>query len=105
MENKIELLKCSQRILSKYKNTVKGNKDDSDELAIKKIHRNFLLGRTMYRRDDYEVRHFGKLVIKVDLDTYSVVDIINSKRQLGMTYFNPREKEELNKVLGIEVIK
>lgn len=102
MESKIELLKCSQRILSKYKNTVRGNSDDSDDIARKKIHRNFLLGRTMYRRDNYEVRHFGKLVIKIDLDTYNVVDIINSKRQLGMTYFNPKEKEDLNLLLGIK---
>jgi hypothetical protein len=102
MENKIELLNCSQRILDKYRDTVRGNKEDSYDLAKKKITRNYILGRTMYRRNNYEVRHFGKLVIKVDLDTYNVVDIINSKRQLGMTYFNPKEKEDLNLLLGIE---
>jgi hypothetical protein len=102
MENKTGLLNCSQRILDKYRDTVRGNKEDSYDLARKKITRNYILGRTMYRRNNYEVRHFGKLVIKVDLDTYNVVDIINSKRQLGMTYFNPKEKEDLNLLLGIE---
>lgn len=102
MQNKIELLKCSQRILDKYRKFVKGNKNDSDELIEKKILRNFILAEEKWREGNVVKRCFGKLEIIVDLRDMIVVNIHNNISSNKYNYINYYYKEQLNTLLGIE---
>jgi hypothetical protein len=99
----IELFKCSERIINKYKKKVRNNENTSNLDIQKKLTRNFILGTEMFRESDrYVQRYYGKLIILVDLETMKIIDIKNKRQKFNKIYINPREKEELNKLLKIE---
>ena len=101
----MELLNISDRILKKYKRTVKGN-EDLDVIAVrKKLTRNFLLGQDVHSDYNYKyvTRKFGKLYMQVNMHDYEIIDIQNrkSKNKINM-FINPVEKDRLNKLFKIE---
>ena len=100
----MELLNISDRILKKYKRTVKGN-EDLDVIAVrKKLTRNFLLGQDVHSDYNYKyvTRKFGKLYMQVNMHDYEIIDIQNrkSKNKINM-FINPVEKDRLNKLFEI----
>lgn len=97
----IELLNISERIYKKFKRSTRGNENISLIDCRKKLTRNFILGTSMFKDGDYEQRYFGKLLILCDLERKMIINIKNSKYRIGKVYINPREKYELNKLLGL----
>lgn len=104
MNNEIKLLNVSERIYEKYKRSVKNNQNITLDECRRKLTRNFLLGTNIMEDYDkqYIIRVYGKLRIFVDTNTFNVIDIQNRKIDRKRCYINPREKEELNKLLGLE---
>ena len=105
MNEEIKLLNISDRIFKKYKRSVKGNKDIDINTTRCKLTRNFILGKEVCQDYDYKyiTRRYGRLYIQVNMQTMEVVNIQN-KRNIKMinNYINTREKQELNKLLGLE---
>lgn len=104
MNKEIKLLNISDRIYNKYKRLVKGNKD-LDKLTVqKKLTRDYLLGEEKCSDYDnrYITRNYGKLYILIDTDSYCIIDIQNRKYKPKSIFINPREKRDLNRLLGLE---
>ena len=104
MNKEIKLLNISDRIYNKYKRLVKGNKE-LDKLTVqKKLTRDFILGEEKCSdyNNRYITRNYGKLYILVDMNEYCVIDIQNRKGKPKSIFINPREKQDLNKLLGLE---
>lgn len=103
MIKEIELLNVSERIYEKYKRSVKNNQNITLDKCRRKLTRNFLLGTNIMEDYDkqYIIRSYGKLRIFVDTNTLNIIDIQNRKIDRKRCYINPREKEELNKLLGL----
>lgn len=104
-KNKMHPMTISKDALGKYKLMVKGNGDISDDLAARKITRNWLLG-TRAKSDDkrFEVRDYGFLTITQDKSTKAIVDI-NNKAYIvtnnNVAYIDEKKKAMLNFRLGI----
>lgn len=104
MIKEIQLLNVSERVYEKYKRSVKNNEDTSLDTCRRKLTRNFILGTEVMSdyENQYIVRKYGKLRIFVDMKDMNIVNIENRKENRKRCYMNPREKEELNKLLGLE---
>lgn len=99
--NEIQLLNISDRVYKKFKRSTRGNENISIIDCRKKLTRNFILGTSMFKDGDYEQRYFGKLLMLVDLERMTVINIKNSKDRIGKVYINAREKYDLNNLLGL----
>lgn len=104
MNEQIRLLNVSERIFQKYKLFIKGNQNTDLETCKKKLMRNFILGTEVMNdyNNQYIIRKFGKLYIHVDMDKFQIINIENRKKINKKIYINPRDKEDLNKLLGLE---
>ncbi|NRU52409.1 hypothetical protein [Clostridium beijerinckii] len=102
MESKIEYLEISDYAKNQYKRFVRGNWNDSDEIIQKKLTRNFILGYHIATYDDgVELRAYGQLYIyKKDNEVIKVG--CGKGRCKGWVYINQKEKQDLNKLFGIE---
>lgn len=101
-KEEIKLLHINNYIANSYRKYVKG-KDKSGYRDIRKyLTRNFILGTIDWKRsnDTYQLRKYGNLSILVNLKKYMIIDIFNKKGG-KQGFINHREKEDLNKVLGI----
>lgn len=105
MESKIELLKCSDRILDKYRRYIKNNEHDSSELIQKKLYRNFLLGEESWREDNIVCRNYGRLEIIADIETMRIINIHNKVKSKKFRYIDYLYKPQIEKMLGIEVVR
>jgi hypothetical protein len=103
MENKIELLKCSDRILDKYRRYIRNNQGDSDILIQKKLYRNFLLGEELWREDNIVCRNYGRLEIIADIEGMRIINIHNKVKSKKFRYIDFLYKPQLEKLLEIEV--
>ena len=105
MNKEIKLLNVSEAVADKYRSIIRNNENDSLDTIRKKLTRNYLLGMEIHNSfNRFVTRRYGNLLISVSLDHMEVLDIQNKKRRnrgIGM-FINPREKEELNKLLEIE---
>ena len=103
MQDQIKLLNISDRIYEKYRCLVRNNINCTKEECRKKLTRDFILGSE--RCSDYNfryiIRNYGKLFISVDMDTLNIIDITNRKCKPSSIFINPREKEDLNKLMKI----
>ena len=105
MNEEIKLLNISDRIFKKYERSVRGNKDIDVDIARRKLTRNFILGKQVYQDYNYKyiTRRYGKLYIQVNIQAMEIIDIQNRRNNRAMNgYINPREKKDLNKLLGLE---
>ena len=98
------LIKVDDKIIEKFKNTVKNNKNKSDSEVIKKISRNTYSGQQIYK-DNYKIIvAYGYLQIFYDRKSNIIYDIQNyksySKNKCGR--INQEIKAELNKIYGLE---
>lgn len=93
----------TDKVVKKYKNTVKGNKDKSDLEVVKKINRNFYSGQQIYKDDDIITRAYGCLHIFYDRKTKTIYDIKN-KFELNngkCGKINREIRSQLNKIYEI----
>jgi hypothetical protein len=97
MENKIELLKCSDRILDKYRRYIRNNQGDSDILIQKKLYRNFLLGEELWREDNIVCRNYGRLEIIADIEGMRIINIHNKVKSKKFRYIDFLYKPQLEK--------
>lgn len=104
MIKEIQLLNVSERVYEKYKRSVKNNGNISLDTCRRKLTRNFILGTEVMSdyENQYIVRKYGKLRIFVDMKDMNIVNIENRKENSHRCYINPRERDELNKLLGLE---
>ena len=94
----------TDKVVKKYKNTVKGNKDKSDLEVVKKINRNFYSGQQIYKDDDIITRAYGCLQIRYDRKLKTIYDIKN-KFELNngkCGKINQEIRSQLNKIYEIE---
>lgn len=101
---KIKLFKLGNQLYKRYKTEIKNNEDNTYIEARKKLYRNFILGRSINRYGNCEIRAYGNLMIIVNLKTWKIVDIYNEKEKRYRAEINYREKQDLNKLLRIGVL-
>ena len=94
----------TDKVVKKYKNTVKGNKDKSDEEIIKKINRNFYSGQQIYKNNNITVVAYGCLHISYDRINMMIFKIVNYKSYGCEKVGNIDEdiKSKLNKLYKIK---
>ena len=92
----------TDKVVKKYKNTVKGNKDKSDEEIIKKINRNFYSGQQIYKDDDIITRAYGCLHIRYDRKLNKIYYIRNKYKSKRCGKINQEIRSQLNKIYEIE---
>ena len=98
------LIKVDDKIIEKFKNTVKNNKNKSDSEVIKKISRNTYSGQQIYK-DNYKIIvAYGYLQIFYDRKSNIIYDIQNfkpySNKKCGR--INQEIRNELNKIYKLE---
>ncbi|MEG1310484.1 MAG: hypothetical protein RR942_06525 [Romboutsia sp.] len=98
----IELLHISNDIANIYRQFIRGKRNARKTDIEKCLTRNFILGTVNEKRsnDKVQVRKYGNLSIMVDMNSLDVLSIYNKKGG-NESYINIREKEALNKILGI----
>lgn len=104
MRNKMYPMKVAREALDYYKENVRGNYGISDNLAAKKITRNWLLGLTIPSNDSkYEIRHYGVLVMTRNKNNKAIVKIENKANIIANNgfYIDEKKKTVLNFKLGI----
>lgn len=107
LNKELSNIHVSKKAMYMYKNTVRGNSLEDDELLIKKIKRNWILGTIRENTERSERRNYGNLIMNGKTNkkgfTYirSIHNIKNGKR--FRLKIDIEVKDMLNKILKIEV--
>jgi hypothetical protein len=102
MKNNIEILNIDYRVLRRYKDSVKGNKDIPTEQCILKLTRNWYLGTVVYDTKTVEIRQYGNLQITYSKEEQRVVDLWNLRGLKQQYEIDMVERDRLTKLLGIK---
>lgn len=98
----MELLKVSNKIWSRYRFLVNGNKEETLENCIKKLTRNYILSNKTYKNNGLVKCYYGNLTMMIDENTMTVLNIDNIRHSKPMSKIDSKKKEQLNLLLGIE---
>jgi hypothetical protein len=99
----IKLYNVKPEVFEYYRLNTKGNRNTSHDQIIKKLTRNVLLSRKLNNdKDGNEIYQYGRLLITVNPNTYTITEISNYT--ISNYYWNgkhTRKYDMLNKILGI----
>jgi hypothetical protein len=101
MKNNIEILNVDYRVLRRYKDSVRGNKDTSTEQCILKLTRNWYLATVLQSTKSVEIRQYGNLQITYSKEEQKIVDLWNLRGLKQQQEIDLVERERLTKLLGI----
>lgn len=97
----ISLIKINENCINKYRNTVRGNKEDKNYICLMKLNRNYILGKKVFENRRYIIKAYGNLRIKYNKEENMIVDIHNDKGMGKEFNINAEMKDKLNKIMKL----
>lgn len=103
----MDKINVSKKALYKYKRYVGGNYNETDERAISKLKRNFLVGEHICTNNDTLIVKYGNLYISglsYKDGTFEINDIYNQKGKCTQFIIDNKLKNKIDKLIEIGII-
>lgn len=102
MNNKpLNLVKITTGVFEYYKANVNNNSNNSYLLSRKKLTKNWMLGNKMNITKEYEFRNYGNLIMKRDIRTDTIINLLNDRTCYMPFTIDKEEKKRIELMLGL----